>query len=57
MLNDQYDDPKNPTGYWIYSINGQLAEFGIDDYLVNEGDLIEFNYAPVYADYKLNITC
>ena len=47
MLNKTYDDPNNTTDYWLYSINGVSAQVGIDDYMVNAGDTIEFDYIPI----------
>ncbi len=33
--------------YWMYDINGQMAEVGVSDYELQDGDLIEF-YQVVY---------
>lgn len=30
--------------YWMYYVNGKMAEVGIGDYKVNENDKIEFKY-------------
>ena len=30
--------------YWMYYVNGKMAEVGIGDYKVNENDKIEFKF-------------
>ncbi|MBI2436323.1 MAG: DUF4430 domain-containing protein [Candidatus Magasanikbacteria bacterium] len=30
--------------YWIYYINGQPAQIGISDYIIQQGDIIEWKY-------------
>lgn len=36
---------ENKTGtYWIYYINGQSAKIGISNYIIQQGDIIEWKY-------------
>lgn len=56
MLDGQYDDPNNKTDYWLFLVNGTFAQVGIDNYMVNAGDLIEFEYTPIHAANTDNIT-
>ena len=35
---------KDKNQYWMYYVNDQMAEVGIGDYEVKEGDKIEFRF-------------
>lgn len=45
---DEINGVKNNEGgnskYWIYSINGQKAQVGISQYILQDGDIISWNY-------------
>ena len=42
-INGKKNDPTNDT-YWLYYINGQLANIGISNYQIKQGDIIEWKY-------------
>ena len=44
MVDKIYDNPNNPNDYWKLIVNGKDAQVGIDSYMVNAGDIIEFDY-------------
>jgi Domain of unknown function (DUF4430) len=44
MIDKIYDNPNNASDYWLYSVNGTMPSAGIDNYMVNAGDIIEFDY-------------
>jgi hypothetical protein len=44
MVDGVYDNPNNQQDYWCYYVNGQLAQVGIDNYIVCVDDMIEFDY-------------
>lgn len=44
MIDKVYDNPQDPNDYWKLIVNGRDAEVGIDNYMVNAGDVIEFDY-------------
>lgn len=44
MIDGIYDNPKDPNDYWQIIVNGKPAQVGIDNYMVNAGDVIEFDY-------------
>lgn len=46
MIDGKYDNPDDPGDYWWYKVNGQDASVGIDNRMVNAGDIIEFDYLP-----------
>jgi Domain of unknown function (DUF4430) len=47
MMDGLLDNPSDPTDpYWWFTINGQSADVGIDDYIVQPGDSLEFDYTP-----------
>lgn len=47
MIDKIYDNPNNPNDYWLFFVNGNLPQVGIDSYMVNVGDIIEFDYLPL----------
>ncbi len=47
MIDKIYDNPIDPNDYWLFYVNGNLAQVGIDSYMLNAGDLIEFDYLPL----------
>lgn len=49
MIDKIYDNPNNPNDYWLFYVNGNLREVGIDSYMANAGDIIEFDYLPSTA--------
>jgi len=44
MIDGIYDKPQDPNDYWKLIINGTDATVGIENYMVNAGDIIEFDY-------------
>lgn len=34
----------NSTNYWLYKVNGQMASVGADQYILNNGDQVEWIY-------------
>ena len=50
MIDKIYDNPRDPNDYWLFYVNGNLAQVGIDSYMVNSGDIIEFDYLPLTAE-------
>ncbi|HAT03228.1 MAG TPA: hypothetical protein DCS29_00415 [Candidatus Magasanikbacteria bacterium] len=42
-INDLKQNPKEDR-YWIYYINGESAKVGISNYIINQGDIIEWKY-------------
>lgn len=54
MIDKIYDNPNNPNDYWLYRVNGVTAQVGIDNYMVNAGDLIEFDYIPITSSAQDN---
>jgi hypothetical protein len=44
MIDKIYDNPSDPNDYWKLIVNGVDAQVGIDSYMVNAGDVIEFDY-------------
>ena len=44
MIDKIYDNPNDPNDYWKLIVNGNDASVGIDNYMVNAGDIIEFDY-------------
>lgn len=44
MIDGTFDNPNDPKDYWCFYVNGQLAQVGIDNYMVCVDDLIEFDY-------------
>lgn len=44
MIDKKYDNHEDPNDYWKLIVNGKEAEVGIDNYMVNAGDVIEFDY-------------
>ncbi len=44
MIDKMYDNQNDTCDYWKLIINGQDAQVGIDSYIVNSGDIIEFDY-------------
>ena len=55
MIDRLYDNPKNPFDYWKLLVNGSLAHVGIENYMINSGDIIEFDYS-VYIPEKDAVT-
>ena len=55
MIDKIYDSPNDPNDYWLFYVNGDLAQVGIDNYMVNAGDLIEFDYLPLASATADNI--
>jgi len=46
MIDNTYDNPNDPNDYWLFKVNGRPSPVGIDSWMVNTGDLIEFDYQP-----------
>lgn len=46
MIDNIFDNPSDAKDYWLFKVNGNLAPVGIDSWMVNTGDLIEFDYKP-----------
>lgn len=44
MIDKIYDNPNDPNDYWQLIVNGKEAQVGIDSYMVNAGDVVEFDY-------------
>ncbi len=42
-INEIKNDPQAGR-YWIYYVNGESAQVGISNYIINQGDLIEWKY-------------
>lgn len=42
-INGLKEETRNKM-YWIYYINGQTAQIGITDYIIQQGDVIEWKY-------------
>lgn len=56
MVDKIYDNPNDPNDYWKLIINGRDAQVGIDSYMVNAGDVIEFDYMvydPAFHDTSI----
>jgi hypothetical protein len=49
MVDKIYDNPNDPNDYWKLIVNGIDAQVGIDNYMVNAGDVIEFDYVQYEA--------
>ncbi|MBY0536615.1 MAG: DUF4430 domain-containing protein [Chitinophagaceae bacterium] len=47
MIDKIYDNPNEPNDYWLFYVNGNLAQVGIDSYMANVGDVIEFDFLPL----------
>ncbi len=43
-INGVKNNANGSNKYWIYSINGKKADVGISQYIVKEGDTINWNY-------------
>jgi hypothetical protein len=55
MIDEFLDNPNDLSDpYWWYYINGQPAQVGIDSYVINAGDTIEFDYTPYNDDQHKN---
>lgn len=50
MIDGIYDNPKDPNDYWVFYVNGKMPIVGIDSYMVNVEDLIEFDYIPYKSE-------
>jgi hypothetical protein len=47
MIDNFLDNPADPADpYWWFRINDTSATIGIDDYIIQPGDSIEFDYTP-----------
>src|SRR5688500_5172520 len=44
MIDEIYDNPIDTNDYWLFKVNGNPAPVGIDSWMVNVGDVIEFDY-------------
>lgn len=53
MIDEIYDNPKDTNDYWLFKVNGNPAPVGIDSWMVNGGDLIEFEYLPTLPEHSL----
>jgi hypothetical protein len=49
MINQTYDSfaaSASPFYYWDFLVNGNTAQTGIDNTLINAGDTISFGFEP-----------
>lgn len=45
-INGHAQDEKEGK-YWLYNVNGEMAQVGANDYELQDGDLVEFNLAKM----------
>lgn len=55
MIDGLYDNPNDNSDYWKFIVNGNDAIVGIDSYMVNAGDIIEFDYTSYVPNSSNNI--